>query len=481
VTTPAEPPKDDSGRPGPEEPSDAVPGPEVPPVTAESEAAAAGAKPDSGPGIRSGAAEPGISGAAPATAEERPAEEPAVKELAVEKLAVKELAVEAKPQRRIRWLRVLAACTAFVVLALAGGCWYVYQQLNGNITTDTTAEAELKAQEADRPTAGPTKAENILLIGSDNRGNGNEEYGKDTGTQRSDTTILLHLSADRSSATAVSIPRDLMVHVPSCTKADGSTSQASFEQFNWAFETGGAACTIRTVEDMTGIRVDHHLTVDFTGFKKMVDAVGGVDVCVAEPIHDTEAHLDLPAGLQKLDGEQALGYVRARYSIGDGSDTQRMQRQQDFLASLVKKVRSDGVLLNPVKVYPLLSAATSALTADPGLDSLNELYGLAQSIQKTPTGAIRFLTLPIEPYAADHNRDQLQQAAAEQLFTTLRDDLPVTVTDEAGSSTASPSPSGTATSGASATPSGNAATGTPTPVPTYTGTTADRDICGKVQ
>jgi len=287
-----------------------------------------------------------------------------------------------------------------------------------------------------------------------------------------------------------------MVQVPACTKPDGSTAQASFEQFNWAFETGGAACTIRTVENMTGIRIDHHLIVDFTGFKNMVDAVGGVDVCVAAPIHDTEAHLDLPAGPQTLDGEQALGYVRARYSIGDGSDTQRMQRQQEFLASLVKKVRSNDVLFNPVKLYPVLSAATSSLTADPGLDSLSELAELARSIQKTPTGAIRFLTLPREPYAADHNRDQLQQPAADQLFTTLRDDLPVTVTDEAaGSSTATPSADPSTSPGASTgtgtgtspseTPSTSTSTtagaGTPTPAPTYTGTTADRDICGKVQ
>ncbi|MDX6355183.1 MAG: hypothetical protein QOF98_2086, partial [Streptomyces sp.] len=314
MTTPAEPPKDESGRP------DDAPGSGAPAAVPESD-------------IPPAVPEPGISAAVPVSAEDS--------------------VFAPKPPRRFRWLRILAACTAFLVLALAAGGWYVYQQLNGNITTDTTTETELKAHEAERPAAGPTKAENILLIGSDNRGDGNEEYGQDTGTQRSDTTILLHLSADRSSATAVSIPRDLMAQVPSCTKADGSTSKASFEQFNWAFETGGAACTIRTVEDMTGIRIDHHLIVDFTGFKNMVNAVGGVDVCVAEPIHDTEAHLDLPAGLQKLNGEQALGYVRARYSIGDGSDTGRMQRQQEFLASLVKKVSSNGVLLNPVKLYPL--------------------------------------------------------------------------------------------------------------------------------
>ncbi len=230
----------------------------------------------------------------------------------------------------------------------------------------------------------------------------------------------------------MSIPRDLMTHVPQCTKPDGSTVGAKFEQFNWAFEAGGAACTIRAVEEMTGVRIDHHLTVDFSGFKNMVNAVDGVEVCVAEPVHDVQAHLDLPAGRQKLDGEQALGYVRARHSLGDGSDTERIQRQQDFLASLVKKVQSNGVLLNPAKIYPLLNAATKSLTADPGLASLSDLYKLAQSLQKIPTGSIHFLTVPQEPYVADHNRDQLVRSKAEPLFAALRADQPVNVTGDLG-------------------------------------------------
>ncbi len=405
----------------------------------------------------------------------------------------------ARPRRR--WLRVLAVCTSFLVLAVAGGTWYLYQRLDANITTDTVTETELKAQESQRPTEAPTEAENILLIGSDNRGDGNGKYGRDTGTQRSDTTILLHLSADRSNATAVSIPRDLMAHVPQCTKPDGDTVSPTFEQFNWAFEFGGAACTIRTVEEMTGVRIDHHLIVDFGGFKKMVDAVGGVDVCVAEPVHDQQAHLDLPAGRQTLDGEQALGYVRARHSLGDGSDTERIQRQQDFLGSLIKKVQGDGVLLNPLKLYPLLDAATASLTADPGLDTLNDLYKLAQSLQKIPTGQIHFLTVPQEPYVADRNRDQLVAPAADTLFAAIRADQPVKVgshashqdggapnsgttgADTTGGTDGTPTPGGTDT----ATPSGSSspsATSTASPgdssnAPTYQGTTADRDLCGK--
>ena len=493
MTTPAEPPQGDSA-------PDAVPGAAADAAPSPSDAAPDDIAPDDtaagGPAAKpapsaapDSAADPAATAAnsAAAPTPDFPAG-PATPDLATADPATADPAIRA-PHRR-RWLRVLAVCTAFLVLALAGGTWYLYQRLNGNITTDTTTETELKAQASARPPESPTKAENILLIGSDNRGDGNEEYGQDTGTQRSDTTILLHISADRSNATAMSIPRDLMTHVPQCTKPDGGTIGAKFEQFNWAFEAGGAACTIRAVEEMTGVRIDHHLTVDFNGFKNMVNAVDGVEVCVPEPVHDTQAHLNLPAGRQKLNGEQALGYVRARHSLGDGSDTERIQRQQDFLASLVKKVQSDGVLLNPTKIYPLLNAATKSLSADPGLASLKDLYKLAQSLQKIPTGAIHFLTVPQEPYVADHNRDQLVQSRAEPLFAALRADQPVNVTGGAdtsgsggdGTAKGSATPSDGVSPSSPASPSTSSTakpTGTPSAAPTYQGTTADRNLCGQ--
>ncbi|WP_031519507.1 LCP family protein [Streptomyces sp. NRRL F-5123] len=380
----------------------------------------------------------------------------------------------AKPRGRYRWLKVVGAVTAFFVLLGAAGLWYLYQQLNGNITTDHVTENELQAHASERPSQGPTSAENILLIGSDNRGDGNGKYGEDSGTQRSDTVILLHIAADRHSATAMSIPRDLMAQVPACTKPKGGETEPKFEQFNWAYQFGGAACTIRTVEDMTGIRIDHHLIVDFSGFKKIVNAIHGVDVCLPEPVHDKQAHLDLPAGRQTLNGEQALGYVRARHGLGDGSDTERMDRQQGFLGSLFSKVTSNGVLLNPTKVYPVLNAATSSLTADPGLDSLPELYDLAREVQGIPADKLKFLTLPREQYVLDRNRDQLQQPAANELFATLRDDLPVTVTADGHAESGSAKDSPTTPGSPSATP-----TGTATTAPTYRGTTAAADICGK--
>ncbi|MCF3124055.1 LCP family protein [Streptomyces arenae] len=344
-------------------------------------------------------------------------------------------------RRRRRWLRWTALGVAVLVLAAGGVGWAAYEKLNGNITKDADAAAELARYEKERPTPLVHDAQNILLIGSDTRaGRGNRKYGRDPGTQRSDTTILLHLAADRQSATAVSIPRDLMVDIPGCRRPDGSRTQAQFAQFNWAFEFGGTACTVRTVEKLTKIRVDHHMVVDFAGFKDMVDAVDGVQVCVKNPIDDADAHVKLAAGLRTLNGEQALGYVRARKSLGNGSDTDRMDRQQEFLGALVNKVRSNDVLLNPTKLYPVLDAATSSLTTDPGLASLRGLYELVRGMRNIPTERVQFLTVPRQSYTYDANRDELVEPAAEQLFTRLRTDTPVEVTphepEKSGSSQA---------------------------------------------
>ncbi|MEU6016527.1 LCP family protein [Streptomyces sp. NPDC047515] len=374
---------------------------------------------------------------------------------------------------RHHWLRWTALGVSLVVLVAAGGGWWLYRKLDGNIRTDTSAAAELKTYERERPATVVHDAENILLIGSDSRAGDNREYGRDDGgSQRSDTTILLHLAADRKSATAISLPRDLMVWIPVCHKADGTATKKQFAQFNWAFEFGGTACTIRTVEKLTGIRIDHQMVVDFNGFKDMVDAVGGVEVCLKKPVDDPDAHLKLPAGRQKLDGEQALGYVRARKSIGNGSDTERMDRQQQFLGALVNKVQSNGVLLNPTRLYPVLDAATKSLTTDPGLDSLKDLYDLVRGLRDVPTDRVQFLTVPRQPYAADPNRDELVQPDANRLFKRLRDDAPVTVVpadrleNDNGKNTGK----------------NNAATGTPdaagpNPTPTYSGNNAAADLC----
>jgi LCP family protein required for cell wall assembly len=265
----------------------------------------------------------------------------------------------------------------------------------------------------------------------------------------------------------VSLPRDLLVGIPSCRTAQGTRSRPQYAQFNSAFALGGAACTIRTVERLTGVRIDHHMVVDFHGFKSMVDAVGGVTVCLPASIDDADAQLRLKAGKQTLNGEQALGYVRARKTLGNGSDTERMDRQQQFLGALFNKVQSNGVLLNPARLYPVLDAATSSLTTDPGLDSLKDLFDLARSLRGVPTDRVQFLTVPRRSYPYDPNRDVLAQPAASRLFERLRKDAPVRVVPK--ETTAS---TGRDTDRDSGTGSQN-----PSATPTFSGTNATSAVC----
>lgn len=376
-------------------------------------------------------------------------------------------------RRRRRWLRHTAFGVAALVLGAAGAGWAVYEKLNSNITADEAAAAELARYEKERPTSLVRDAQNILLIGSDSRsGDGNSQYGRDTGTERSDTTILLHLPANRHSATAVSLPRDLMVDIPSCRRPDGTRTAPTFAMFNQAFETGGSACTIRTAEKLTNVRIDHHMVVDFSGFKEMVDAVDGVKVCLKDPIDDKDAKLRLPAGKQLLDGEQALGYVRARKSIGNGSDTDRMDRQQRFLGALVNKVQGNDVLLNPVKLYPVLDAATSSLTTDPDLASLRGLYELVRGMRNIPPERVQFLTVPRTSYVNNANRDQLVEPDAEKLFARLRADAPLEVAKDYAGYDEQSGGDGTLSGKPLDTPAG-----TPDPTPTFRGNTAAEDGC----
>ncbi|GAA2722699.1 LCP family protein [Streptomyces luteosporeus] len=396
-------------------------------------------------------------------------------------------------RRRRRWLRGFAALLAVLLLGFTGLGWFLYQRLNGNIHTDTATEEELRRWEKERPSALVAGAQNILIIGSDTRsGTGNGQYGGADDSQRSDTTILLHLAADRKSATAVSLPRDLMATIPSCRKPDGTYTNERFAQFNWAYELAGTACTIRTVENITRIRIDHHVVLDFNGFKRLVDAVDGVEVCLNRPMEDREARLSLPAGRQVLNGEQALGYVRARYGVGDGSDTERMGRQQKFLGALVQEVQSEGVLLNPARLYPVLDAATKSVTTDPGLGSLKRLYNLVRTVRGIPADRVQFLTVPRRPYPYNSARDELVQPDADQLFEQLRRDRRVTLSAHVRPADDRPAavrpgrePEPEGTDGAEPQPpppSAYATTTAPSPLPTapptYEGTTAARGSCG---
>jgi LCP family protein required for cell wall assembly len=311
-----------------------------------------------------------------------------------------------QPARR-RWPRVLAATLsgAIVAVTLAGvGVNAMMGRLQGNITaidvsdqlggTPAEGDAQITVDEA-----GSYQPFTVLLMGSDSRsGKDNRGYGSASqfGGARSDTTILLHVSADRKSAIAVSIPRDTLITLPSC-KSNGKTVGGYEAKFNAAFDIAGPGCTIKAVEEMSGLNIDNFMMVDFGGFKRIVDAIGGVEICLKEDVNDDKSGLILSKGKHTVKGEEALAFVRARKTLGDGSDTSRIRRQQAFISSLTRKVLSSGTLLNPATLLSLLDAATQSLTADPQLANIDNLRELALSMKDLRPSDIAFVTAPWKP------------------------------------------------------------------------------------
>lgn len=326
------------------------------------------------------------------------------------------------PRRRRRWLRWGIAIALAAVLVIAGVAVGVWAKLMGNVKhIDVTAD-DLGAT---RPPKVAGTAMNILVVGSDQRDGKNAKYGHRIAGERTDTIMLVHVSSERDNAMVVSFPRDSLVQLPACRATGGFPGQRPhLGMINESFNFGGIGCTWKTVETLTHIRIDHFVKVDFTGFKSMVDAVGGVQVCLPQRVDDKKALLHLPAGRQTLDGEQALGYVRARYSLGDGSDIGRIQRQQMFIASMVKKVMSGETLTDPARLLSLLDAATKAVTTDRGL-SLGVMKDLATSLQGLNAGKIRFITTPWHYSLSQPGRVEWVEPQADRLFQIVARDQSV--------------------------------------------------------
>ena len=329
----------------------------------------------------------------------------------------------AAPSRTRRVLKVLVISLVLVLVVGGVAGVLIYRHLDNNITSlDVT-----KQLGTDRPTPVIKKNEpqqplNILLIGSDTRqGKGNNIGGKTPGL--SDTTILLHINAERSLAYGVSLPRDAMVDRPTCVaKTGGQTLPAQFSQFNDAYAVGGPACTIKTVEKLTQVRIDHFVVIDFNGFKQMVNALGGVQVCIPTAVNDNVGHINFEKGTYTVKGKRALSYVRERYGFGDGSDVGRMKRQQTFLAAMTHKAVSAGTLANPVRLYDFLDAATRSLTTDPGLAGLQPLASLAQQLRGIGLDKVQFLTVPFKVYAPDPNRLVWKTKPADRIWEAMRQD-----------------------------------------------------------
>lgn len=362
------------------------------------------------------------------------------------------------PRRRTR--RWLVVGLAVVVLA-AAGLWWAYRSLSGNIDTVDPA-----AGLGDVRPAKENESLNILLIGSDTREGSNSAVGGES-PGLADTTIVLHLAADNSWATGVSIPRDSMVEMPDCVESDGSTYPGGLRQFNQAYVIGGPVCVQRTVEALTDLRIDHFVVVDFSGFVDMVDALDGITVYVQEPISDPSSDIYFDVGCQTLDGKQALDYVRVRHGVGDGSDLGRIDRQQQFLAAVVQEVTSRGILLNPVALYQFLDAGTSAVTTDTALGSIQDMASVAVRVRDVGLGDIEFTTVPVRDWPPDPNRVEWKQPDADELWEHLRDDVALTPEQPDPSASAEPSESDEP---ASATP-------TPSPTGSFDVRGADEPVC----
>ncbi|WP_031043218.1 LCP family protein [Streptomyces sp. NRRL F-5650] len=330
-----------------------------------------------------------------------------------------------RPRTGRRKALLVAAWSAAGIVLLGGtGAGVLYLKLNGNLSSVDINQA----LGGDRPAKADNGSENILVLGSDTRAGGNKKLGggTDDGTARSDTAMIVHVYKGHKKASVVSIPRDTLVDRPECTDTGGGDHPAADGvMFNSAYSTGGAACAVKTVESLSGLRMDHYLEVDFNGFQHLVDDLGGVRVTTNEDIKDPDSHLDLRAGTHRLDGEQALGLVRTRHGVGDGSDLGRIQLQQAFVKALVHQVKDIGLLGNPKKLYDIADTATKTVTTDSDLGSVNSLMSFASGLKGIGPDRMQMVTMPVVYDPADGNRVLVEKDKAQQLWTALKNDRPV--------------------------------------------------------
>ncbi|WP_282703069.1 LCP family protein [Streptomyces sp. CC219B] len=331
-------------------------------------------------------------------------------------------------RRALRWT---ASVLAVLILGTAGAGYLYYRHLNGNIKHDALNLGDAKIAKPTPNAAGQTPM-NILLIGSDARdteenqklGGARETFGTPA---RADVQMLLHLSADRSNMSVISMPRDTLVQIPKCTDPDDNEVYPASNgrvATNQSLRRGGPGCTVATWQELTGIHIDHFIMVDFAGVVSMADAVGGVPVCVDANIEsrDSEGHgsgLKMKKGTHPVKGEQALQWLRTRYGFEDGSDLARAKAQHMYMSSMVRQLRENATLSNPLKLRRLAEEATDALTVDPGLDNVKKLFALSNELRKVSPKRITMATMPNRYVGVQVEPTE----EAEQLFRLVREDI----------------------------------------------------------
>lgn len=300
------------------------------------------------------------------------------------------------PRKHSRAIRAITSLSVGIVALSAIG-WLGLGRVSGSLNrTDAFAGINNRPDKT-------TSAMNILLVGSDNRNGLTRDQIRELwvgGTEvaagsRSDTMLLVHISKDRDSAVIISLPRDSLVTIPEHVSSLDKTKMVPARQnkLNAAFSFGGAPLLIETLEGETGLRIDHYIEINFLGFTNIIDALGGIDVCVKKDIDDPKSNLQLSAGLQTLDGIQALKYVRTRAFDGQG-DIGRMKRQQEFMSAVLQKATSTGTLLNPIKLVSFFNAAIKTVTTDNEFNK-NDLLTLGKQLKNLSADRVRTLTVPL--------------------------------------------------------------------------------------
>ncbi|MFF7675371.1 LCP family protein [Actinacidiphila glaucinigra] len=345
---------------------------------------------------------------------------------------------KAKRSTKRKALMWTAGTLGFVLLAGSTGAYFLYRHLDGNISTVDVGTAGSKQVTS-------KDAVNILVIGTDSRQGLGGKYGDAGSVGHADTTILFHVAKDRSNATAMSIPRDMVTDIPACPtkQKDGSTKtipgtpqRGSVPRFNESLGQSGRdpGCTMRTVTKITGIPVDHFVLVNFEAVKTLSTAVGGVPICLSHAIKDTTpegegSHLDLPAGPNKVQGEQALAFVRTRHSLKNGSDLDRIDLQKQFLGSMIRQMKSGDTLTDPRKLFKLANAATKSLTVDTGIGGVGKLTDLAKDLSRVDPEHITFTTLPVKDNPTEgkfHATVVVDETKAPALFKAIKSDVSLT-------------------------------------------------------
>lgn len=345
--------------------------------------------------------------------------------------------VKQKKERPIlkKIFQILAFITASIMAISIGLGVAAYKDIDENVQSEEYEQFldENRQNEITDPIAG--RAVNYLLIGSDDRSGENSELGGGNAEdgQRSDTTIIAHISRDRTRIDLISIPRDSIVDIPSCKLSDGtSTNPINNGQFNWSFSMGdnfpsAVACTISTIEENTEMFIDGYAVVDFAGFEDLVNAVGGIPFNVPEDMVSKKADLDLKKGEQTLDGKDALAYARARtfeVGQGDGSDLGRIERQQELLKALASQILSSDTLSDPKKIYDTTESALNSVTVSPELGSAAKLASFAYSLRNISENNINFYTIPNTAWSQDANR-VIWTDEADEYWNNLMNDIPI--------------------------------------------------------